>query len=256
VVTGSKAPQQGPVLVTGAARGLGTAIAIALAERGIEPILLGRSLPSLQNCTASVSAALGLQLRCVAADVSNWAELQPAITAALAEDEWLHGVVNNAGVIEPIALVEDSDPAAWARCIQVNLLGPYHVLRACLPRIARGGVIANLSSGAASSEHAGWSAYAASKAALERLSATLANERPDLTVVAVRPGVTDTGMQAEIRGSSVDNAIRKLRREDLQPPEVPARAIASLFGQGGHRPELRVFETSKLASWAESGSQP
>lgn len=237
---------QRPVLVTGAARGLGAAIAVALAEAGIEPILLGRTLASLDDCAARVGAIIGREPRRASADVADWEGLGAAIDGVLGAGEKLGGLVNNAGVIDPIARVEDAHPATWAQCIAVNLIGAFYVLHACLPRMAEGGVIANLSSGAASAEHAGWSAYAASKAGLERLSATLANERPDLAVVAVRPGVTDTGMQAEIRESGVDNAIRNLRREDLQPPEVPARAIASLFTADAAVPQGRVVEAREI----------
>ncbi|SKB95238.1 SDR family oxidoreductase [Sphingopyxis flava] len=219
----------GPVLVTGAARGLGAAITVALADGGVEPLLLGRSLASLADTRAKVAERRGRTVRCIAADVADWEGLRDGIDAALQPGETLAGIVNNAGVIDPIDRVEDSDPAAWAHCITVNLVGGFHVLRAALPRLARGGVIANLSSGAAAAEHAGWSAYAASKAGLERLSATLAAERPDLVVLAVRPGVTATGMQDAIKASHVDNAIRQMPRDAMQPVEVPAKAIARLF---------------------------
>jgi 3-oxoacyl-[acyl-carrier protein] reductase len=245
---GADAGKLGPVLVTGAAQGLGAAIAIALAERGIEPILLGRSAPSLQATVHSVSGLIDCPVRCVVADVSNWDALQSAITGALINTERLHGIVNNAGVIDPIARVEDSDPAVWARCIQVNLVGAYNVMRACLRYMTEGGVIANISSGAAVAEHAGWSAYAASKAALERLSATLANERPDLHVVAVRPGRTATHMQEKIRESGVKNAISMLPLEALQPPAVAARAIARLFGHSYPVARERVIDAQLITS--------
>lgn len=220
---------KGPVLVTGAARGLGAAIAVALADAGVEPLLLGRSLASLAATRSRVAERRRGAVRCVAADVADWNALRDETDGALGTGETLAGVVNNAGVIDPIDRVEDSDPAAWAHCIAVNLIGGYHVLRAALPRLAAGGVIANLSSGAAAAEHAGWSAYAASKAGLERLSATLAAERPDLLVLAVRPGVTATGMQDAIKASRIDNAIRRLPRDAMQPVAVPAAAIARLF---------------------------
>lgn len=238
----------GTVLVTGAARGLGAAMAVALAERGIEPILLGRSRESLERLRERTSRILGHAVRTVAADVGDWQSVQRAVDEALAPNAALRGLINNAGVIDPIAHVENSDPAQFAANIQVNLIGAYHMMRACLPRMATDGVIVNMSSGAAQAEHAGWSAYAASKAALERLSATLAAERPDLRVYAIRPGVTDTGMQEAIRASSVDNAIRRLSREQLQPPEVPARAIASLFDAGAPAHTARVFEAAMIGA--------
>lgn len=234
------------MLVTGAARGLGAAIAIALAKNGIEPILLGRNNHSLEETALFVSKYLGNRPRFIAADVADWLELKDSIGAALAPGETFSGLVNNAGIIEPISRIEDCDPGAWAQCIQVNLIGAFNVLRACLPKIAAGGRIANISSGAAEAEHAGWSAYAASKAGLERLSATLAHERPDLGVYAVRPGVTDTGMQAEIRASTVDNAIRRLKKDDLQSVDVPARAIASLFCASHLEISARLVESKSI----------
>lgn len=245
----------GPVLITGAARGLGAAIAIALAKNGIEPILLGRNHHSLEETTNIVVEYLGKKPRSIAADVSNWLELEHSIGAVLSPEETFAGLVNNAGIIEPISMIEDCDPAAWAHCVQVNLIGAFNVLRACLPRIAVGGRIANISSGAAESEHAGWSAYAASKAGLERLSATLANERPDLGVYAVRPGVTDTGMQAEIRASTVDNAIRRLKKDDLQPADIPAMAIASLFFASTIEICERVVESKSIPKNHNNHSQ-
>lgn len=238
--------QAGAVLVTGAARGLGAAIAIALAEAGVEPLLLGRSLASLAETRTEVAERRGRAIRCIGTDIADWDDLQHGLAAALEPGERLRGVVNNAGVIDPIDRVEDSDPASWARCIAVNLVGAYHVLRASLPHLAAGGVIANLSSGAAAAEHAGWSAYAASKAGLERLSATLAAERPDLTVLAVRPGVTDTGMQDAIKRSRVDNAIRRMPKDAMQPADVPARAIARLFTGLTSAPADRVVEARAL----------
>lgn len=235
-----------PVLVTGSARGLGAAVAACLAERAIEPILLGRSLESLATTRNRVTERLGRPVRCVVADVADYAALEEGLRDIMGEVEPLYGIVNNAGVIAPIDRVEESDPEAWARCILVNLVGAYNVIRACLPRLEAGGVIANLSSGAAASEHAGWSAYSASKAGLERLSATLAAERPDLTVLAVRPGVTDTDMQAAIKSSRVDNAIRRMPRDAMQAVEVPASAIAGLFARPLPAFAERVVEARDL----------
>src|SRR3990167_1116481 len=234
----------GPVLVTGAARGLGAAIAVALAESGIEPLMLGRSSLSLDNVRARVEPIFGRQSRTIVADVSDWHSLRSSIAESLAPGEMLRGVVNNAGVIDPIDRVSDGDPEEWLRCIQVNLCGAYLVLRASLAHLPPGGVIANISSGAAAAEHAGWSAYAASKAGLERLSATLAGERPDLVVHAVRPGITDTEMQTRIKDSKIDNAVRKIPKEAMQPVEVPAAAIARLFVRRFPTITDRVVEAS------------
>ena len=232
--------------MTGAARGLGAAIAVALAAEGVEPILLGRSVASLDAVAAQTEAVLGRVVRRLAVDVSDWRALDEGLARTLAPDERLGGVVNNAGVIDPIDRVEDSDPAQWAQCIAINLTGAYNVLRACLPRMGEGGVIANITSGAAGAEHAGWSAYSASKAGLDRLSATLAGERPDLVVLAVRPGVTATDMQTAIKVLRVDNAIRQMPSQSMQPPEAPARAIARLIAHARTPIKERIIEARAI----------
>ncbi|MDE2437534.1 MAG: SDR family NAD(P)-dependent oxidoreductase [Sphingomonadales bacterium] len=241
----TRSAPNGAILVTGAARGLGAATALALADAGYEPILLGRSLASLEATKDAVESGLGFTPRIIAADVSNWAELDRAVALALKDGEQLTGLVNNAGVIEPIDRVEDCDPAAWARCIQINLIGAFNALHVCLPRTRAGGALLNLTSGAAGFELVGWSAYAASKAGLDRLSATLAAERPDLRVLSVIPGMVDTDMQAEIRASHVDNPVRNIKREQLQPVSVPAQAIASLFGSDASF-DKRIVDTREL----------
>ncbi|WP_300395469.1 SDR family NAD(P)-dependent oxidoreductase [Henriciella sp.] len=219
----------GPVLVTGAGKGLGAATARALAKGGVEPLLLGRSCANLASTRADIEPIWGRQVRTIVADVANWDALRVNIVQALLPGERLGGVINNAGVIEPIDKVQDSDPACWADCIQINLIGAYHVLRVSLPHLSSGGIIINVSSGAAVAELQGWSAYAASKAGLERLSMTLASERPDLIVLAVRPGMMDTDMQAIIRNARVDNMVRQVPREDMQLVDEPAKAIANFF---------------------------
>jgi NAD(P)-dependent dehydrogenase (short-subunit alcohol dehydrogenase family) len=77
-------------------------------------------------------------------------------------------LVNNAGVIEPIGALVQSDPAAWRRSIEVNLLGAYHTAHATLPRMleAGKGTVINISSGAAHRPLEGWSAYCSAKAGL------------------------------------------------------------------------------------------
>ena len=140
-------------------------------------------------------------------------------------------LVNNAGVLEPIAVAGDAEEAAWARNIQVNLIGAYHCVRAVLPgMIAQGGgTIVNLSSGAAHRALEGWSAYCAAKAGLAMLTKSIALEHAGegIRVFGFAPGTTDTDMQGIIRASGV-NPISKLKRSDLVPVHEPAVAIAYL----------------------------
>ena len=140
-------------------------------------------------------------------------------------------LINNAGVIEPIAALAEGDPAAWARNIGINLAGAYHAIRAILPGMLRagGGTIVNLSSGAAHRPLEGWSAYCAAKAGLAMLTEALAVETAGsgIRVFGFAPGVIDTDMQVSIRASGV-NRISRIPRSDLASVEHPAAAIRYL----------------------------
>lgn len=214
-----------PVLVTGAGGGLGAALCHAFAERGTEPVLLGRSGANLEEVAASVALRLGRPVDFYVADVSDFQAMAAIAREIGGRHAALAGLINNAGIIDPIAPLTQADAALWARNIAVNLVGPFNVIRAVADLIPAGGFVVNISSGAADSDHMGWSAYAAAKAGLERLTSTFQAERPDLRVEYFRPGVTASRMQQIIRASSVDNAIRRLPEDALQPPEKPAQAL-------------------------------
>lgn len=216
------------VLVLGASRGLGRAIAFALADAGFSVAVACRRYSDAEAVANEIGKAAGRALP-LAVDVADYASVE---TAARAANEWagLAGIVNNAGVIDPIGRIGDTDPAAWARLIDVNVTGAYHGVRAALPLLRDGGVIVNVSSGAASNPMEGWSAYCASKAALAMLTRAIAHEYGATGILAYgfRPGVVDTNMQAEIRASGL-NPVSQIPREDLLQPEVPAHGVAWLF---------------------------
>ncbi len=139
-------------------------------------------------------------------------------------------MVNNAGQIEPQGLLANTDPAAWARAISVNLVGSYNVIHAALPELLlRRGTILNVSTGAAHTPRDGWSAYCSSKAGLLMLGRAVLNEygKQGLSVYSLQPGLVDTGMQERIRSMGV-NEISRIQREKLAPPELSAGVIAWL----------------------------
>jgi NAD(P)-dependent dehydrogenase (short-subunit alcohol dehydrogenase family) len=216
------------VLVFGASRGLGRCIALALGEAGF-PVGVGcRKRTDAEDVSSEVEAAGGLALPLVA-DVADFSSVEAAARAA---HDWrgsLAGIVNNAGKIDPIGRIADTEPGAWARLIEVNVIGAFHGMRAALPLLGGGGVVVNISSGAASSPLEGWSAYCASKAALAMLTRCVAHEYgPGVLAYGFRPGVVDTDMQVEIRASGL-NPVSRISRENLMQPEIPARAVAWLF---------------------------
>ena len=161
-------------------------------------------------------------------------QFEALVTETRARFGRLDALINNAGVIEPITSVADSDPAAWARNITINLTGAYHAIRAVLPgmQAAGGGTIVNVSSGAAIRPLEGWSAYCSAKAGLHMLTRAVALETTGrgIRVFGFQPGTTDTDMQVLIRASGV-NPVSQIPREKLTPVALPAQSIVYLCTQ-------------------------
>ena len=217
-------------LVTGASRGLGDGTARALAAAGAAVMLLARDGKRAGEVAHAIAQAQG-RAAAVACDVSDYAAVQNVVAQTEATLGGVDILVNNAGVIEPIAEIATSDPAAWARSISINLVGAYHVLRAVLPgMLARGGgTIVNVSSGAAYRPLEGWSAYCAGKAALAMLTRAVALETAGkgIRIFGFSPGTIDTDMQVKIRASGM-NMISRIPRADLLPVEHAVRGLVYL----------------------------
>lgn len=218
------------IIVTGASRGIGAAAAVALAKQGASLMLAARDTAMAESVAHAITrdggtaAALGC-------DVSDWPAMQRLVAATQQRFGKIDALINNAGIIEPIAPIADSDPAAWARNIQINLVGAYHAARAVLPPMlaAGSGTIVNVSSGAAHNPLEGWSAYCSAKAGLAMLTRGIAQEHAaqGIRVFGFQPGTTDTDMQVIIRASGV-NPVSKIPRENLTPVAHPAVAIVYL----------------------------
>jgi len=212
-------------LVTGASRGLGEGAARALARQGARVMLVARDGALAKAVAREIGGAA------MACDVSDYAAVERMAAATRKELGGLDILVNNAGVIDPIAEVASSDPAAWARNIQINLIGAYNVVRAVLPGLlaAGGGTIINVSSGAAYRPLEGWSAYCAGKAGLAMLtrSIKLETDGKGIRIFGFSPGTIDTDMQVKIRASGM-NMISQIPRANLSPVEHAVRGLLYL----------------------------
>ncbi len=213
------------IIVTGSSRGIGAATVRELARQGARVVLAARSTEATKTIADEITGSGG-QAHAVGCDVADYAQVTALINETLDRFGSLTGVINNAGVIHPIAAFADTDPAAWAQNIQVNIVGAFNVCHAALTHM-KGGVIVNLSSGAAHRALEGWSAYCTGKAGLAMLTNSLALETR-ARVYGFSPGVVDTEMQGEIRASGL-NEVSKLSREALSEPAEVARALAWLF---------------------------
>lgn len=230
----------GVLLVTGAGRGIGAAIARLGAARGWRvAVNYGRSRDAAEALVAEIEAAGGAAAA-FAADIGDSA----AVTAMFAEIDRVLGpvtaLVNNAGVIGPVTRVEAmEDPQALAALYATNVFGVFYCSREAIRRMSRrrggpGGVIVNISSVAA--RHGGLAgevAYAASKGAVDSLTTGLAREvAPDgIRVVGLRPGLTDTDINdGHEGGKSVLGAIAPtIPLGRIGRPEEIAEAVLFLL---------------------------
>ncbi|MGA3399384.1 MAG: SDR family oxidoreductase [Acetobacteraceae bacterium] len=218
------------VIVTGAGRGIGAAAAAALGKAGASLVLAARDAAQIDTVAQAITRDGGAAVA-LACDVSDWNAVQRLVAGAQQRFGKIDALINNAGVIEPIAVTAESDPAVWARSIEINLIGAYYAIRAVLPPMlaAGGGTIVNVSSGAAHNPLEGWSAYCSGKAGLAMLTRQIALEHAaqGIRVFGFQPGTTDTEMQVIIRASGI-NPISKIPRENLTPVAHPAAAIVYL----------------------------
>lgn len=223
-------------LITGASRGIGRAAALELARAGVSVLLTARTEAQLVDAVAEIDAARAHAPNTGAAaaracDVSRYEDVAAAVAHCQDRFGRLDILINNAGVIDPIARIGDSDPTAWGQVIDINVKGVYHGLRAGLPGMAAqgGGVVVNISSGAATSPLEGWSHYCASKAAVLMLTRMADKEygAEGVRVIGLSPGTVATDMQRAIKASGV-NPVSQLDWEAHIEPDWPARAIAYL----------------------------
>jgi len=211
------------VLITGAGRGIGAAAARHFAQAGAHLGLMARSASSMDDLVAE-TGALALP-----GDVSD----PKAVADAVARMTDRHGridvLINNAGVIDPIARMDAADPQTWGKAIDINLKGVFHGFRAVLPVMCAqgGGTVLTVGSGAAYNPLEGWSAYCASKAGALMLTqaADLEFRGAGIRAISLSPGTVATDMQRRIRQSGV-NRVSQLDWEVHIPPEWPARALA------------------------------
>jgi NAD(P)-dependent dehydrogenase (short-subunit alcohol dehydrogenase family) len=201
------------VLITGGARGIGAATAHGLVRRGARPVLADLDSEALARTAAAITPApLTIEL-----DVTDAAACAAAVERVVAEHGRLDVVWANAGISSfgPLRL---SDPAAWIRTVEVNLVGVYHTVRAALPAvIEQRGYVAVTASLASFTQAPHMSAYCATKAGVEALCNSLRIEvaQYGVDVVTIHPTWIDTDMVRESEGSM--RAFQVLRAA-LRPP--------------------------------------
>jgi 3-oxoacyl-[acyl-carrier protein] reductase len=221
-------------LVTGASRGIGRAVAAALAERGSDVVLAARGAGDLDE-TARACAAHGVRTHAVAMDLADAAGVRKGIETALGALGRIDHLVNNAGVTGDGLLLR-MKREEWDRVIGVNLTGAFEVTRAVLPGMvrARYGRIVNISSVVALMGNPGQANYCAAKAGLIGFTKALAREvaSRSITVNAVAPGLIDTDMTRALAAEARDAMAAQIPLRRLGTPADVAAAVSFLVGPG------------------------
>ena len=189
-------------VVTGASKGLGRALALALASDGHPVFALARPSTELDGI-GELLASLAPGSRSIECDLSNPASIATAACLISEQTTFVAGLVHNAGAIAPVQPMDKVDASDWARSIQVNLVGVQDLTQRIYSLLGgeQQSRITVISSGASMRPIGSWSAYCVSKAGLDMWSRCMAEEgrANNISSISIAPGVVDTSMQKEIR---------------------------------------------------------
>ena len=198
------------VLVTGAASGIGQAIAKRFATQGAKIVVNDVNADAIEEVVAGILAAGGTAMAGLA-DVSDSGEVEAMIGSVMEKHRRIDVLVNNAGIVSPMLHFFDATEEWWRRIIDVNLTGHFLVSQPVARIMAKqgGGAILNMSSGGATRAHRSFTAYDASKGGIEALTRAMALDLGpyNIRVNALMPGSIDT--------SGLDIEDRKLRGENV-----------------------------------------
>ena len=209
-------------IITGASRGLGLALARALAQRGWRLVIDARGANALERAADELRMKAGHRaaVDAIAGDVTDAWHRDALVTAAGGRIDLL---ANNASTLGPSPQPELARYPGYEleRVYAVNLHAPLALTQAALPLIPAAGRVMNVTSDAALEAYAGWGGYGSSKAALEQLTAILAAEHPELHVYSVDPGDMRTQMHQEaFPGEDIS---------DRPPPEQSVPGLLELI---------------------------
>lgn len=223
------------VLVVGASKGIGLATAQLFSKQGATVVLAARSIKTIQKEAREININGGKAFA-IACDISEYCAVTNSVDFCYEKTGKLDIVVNNAGVIEPLSHLVESDPKLWAEAVDINFKGVYYSMRASIPYMlkAKGGIIINMSSGAANCALEGWSHYCSTKSAVKKLTEVAHKElaKKNIRIVGLSPGTVATTMMEKIRDSKI-NAVSNLDWSSHIPAQWAAEAVMFLCGEQG-----------------------
>ncbi len=212
-------------LITGASRGIGRAAALQLAAQGIHVVLTARTQGALEELDDEIRAAGGAATL-LPMDLKNADTIDPLGPSLHARFGRLDILVHNAGALGKLTPAAHITPKDFAECVAVNLAATYRLIRTCAPLLvaSEAGRAVFVTSGVARTPRAFWGAYGATKAAMENLVLSWADEveNTPLRINLFNPGPTATRMRAQAFPGEDPNT--------LPSPDTAARALVSLCG--------------------------
>ncbi|MDH4608735.1 SDR family oxidoreductase [Pseudomonas sp. BN102] len=224
-------------IVTGASRGIGAAIARRLAADGIQVVVNYATRPEAAEQVVQEIRLAGGQAYPILADISDPVAVAVLFDQTEMEFGGIDILINNAGVIQPgLVPLADTDTALFDRLFAINTRGTFNTLKLAATRLRSGGRIVNLSSSVVGMGLPGYAIYAASKAAVETMSAIFARELRgrNISVNCVAPGPTATNLFLEGKPVElVERLTRQAPLERLGNPEDISSLVAFLVGPEG-----------------------
>jgi 3-oxoacyl-[acyl-carrier protein] reductase len=218
-------------LVTGASRGIGRAIALALGAAGARVIAAARSVEAA-GATADAIVAAGGSARPISLDIADEKSVESAMAEVLKEHATIPLLVNNAGITRDNLLMR-MNKEDWNQVIDTNLSGIYRICRSLVPSMvkARYGRIVNVTSVVARSGNPGQANYAAAKAGIEGFTRSLARELAsrNITVNSVAPGFIDTDMTGKLTEAQREALLSQVPMKRLGRPEEVAAGVTYLL---------------------------
>jgi 3-oxoacyl-[acyl-carrier protein] reductase len=222
-------------IVTGASRGIGAAIAERLADDGFTVVVNYAASSGAAEALAGAIEAKGGRALAVKADVSDSHAVRGMFDVAETAFGGIDVLVNNAGIMM-LAKIADSDDALFDRQIAINLKGSFNGMREAAKRLRDGGRIVNFSTSVVGTKLETYAVYAATKAAVETMTAILSKEMRgrNITVNAVAPGPTATDMFLDGKSPELVERLAKMNPlERLASAEEIASVVAFLVGPDG-----------------------
>lgn len=178
--------------------GIGHAVVLQLLASELKPRVVGVSRS--EEAMSLLAKQHPDRFTYVTGDLVQEETSKAVIKKAIDTYGHIHGVVLNAGVLDPVSSCANANIDAWRRLYEINVLSPLSLASKAIPylRFTEGRLVF-VSSGASTKNYHGWAAYGSSKAAINHVAASIAVEEPQLFSISIAPGVVDTDMQVDIR---------------------------------------------------------